>query len=228
MPTRTGLPEALIELQNRARSKPDFHAETGPVLHTDLYEYIRGNKDKGKGVIEIGSYKGASSIVLAYVCKELQMSFYTLDINQGYLAYTRDLLEELGLAAHTTFFPGSAADFAQVTRLEYKPLLVFVDGDHTYSGVVKDIKAIYQLNRRPYAMAFHDFSLRSFKYENINVDRAICDTFGQRVEYKRIGVQFGEHPTPSQDNPSAQGSYWEYNGSEAVLVEIDSVEQLRI
>jgi hypothetical protein len=112
--------------------------------------------------------------------------------------------------------------------LEHKPLLVFVDGDHTYSGVVKDIKAIYQLNRRPYAMAFHDSSLRSFKYENTHADKAIHDAFGRGVKYKRIGVQFGEHPTPSRDKPSASGSYWEYNGSEAVIVEIDSVEQLRI
>jgi hypothetical protein len=120
------------------------------------------------------------------------------------------------------------AEFAEVIRLEHKPLLVFVDGDHTYSGVVKDIKAIYQLNRRPYTIAFHDFSLRSFRYENIDVNKAIYHAFGEKVEYKRIGVQFGEHPTPSRDNPSEDGSYWEYNGSEAVIVEIDSVEELRI
>ena|SRR2546422_5557027 len=223
------LPAALVELQNRAKSRPDFHPETGPVLHADLYDYILTNQDKGSGVIEIGCYKGASSIVLAYACRELQMPFFTIDINTAFLDYTRNLLFELDLAKHTTFFLGSMPQFAESIQLQDNPVLAFVDSDHSYSAVITDIQAIYRLNRQPYAIAFHDFSLRSFKYENIAVDKAIYDTFGANVPIKRIGVQFDEQPTPSRENPSPSGSYWwDYNGSEAAIVEIGLSDRLRI
>jgi predicted O-methyltransferase YrrM len=224
----TQLPARLIELKDRAKSRPDFHAETGSPLHVDLYEYILAHQDKGSGVIEIGCYKGASSIVLAYACQELQMPFFTLDINNIYLDYTRNLLLDLDLAQHTTFFLGSMPQFAETMALPDNPILVFVDGDHSYSGVLTDIRAIYRLKRRPYAIAFHDFSLRSFKYTNIAVDKAVYDAFGANAPLRRIGVQFGEHPTPSRENPSPSGSYWDYQGSEAVIVETGHFASLHL
>ncbi|MCJ7640695.1 MAG: class I SAM-dependent methyltransferase, partial [Desulfobacterales bacterium] len=112
--------------------------------------------------------------------------------------------------------------FVEEVKLEENPLLIFVDGNHTYSAVVNDIMAIYQLNRRPYAAAFHDFSLRTRNpsHGNIKVDQAIFDCFGLSVDYIRIGVQYGECPKLSSHNPSEEGFYHESNGSEGVIVEI--------
>ena len=228
MTANSSLPQPLLELRAQAQKRPDFHPETSPVLHEDLYRYILDHRDNGHGVIEIGCYKGSSSLVLAYACRELGMPFHTIDINASFLEDTRQLLSDLNLAKGTSFFRGTMNDFVKQIRLEEKPLLVFVDGDHSYAAVLEDIQAIYRLNQRPAALAFHDFSLRSFRYEGIRVDQALSAVFGPQVQFQRIGAQFGENPKPSKEQPSASGSYWEAFGSEGVIVETAAHPQLLV
>lgn len=226
MTTAFKLPQNLLDLQALANTRADFHPETSSVLHSDLYHYIVTHQDKGHGIIEIGCYKGSSSLVLAFACRELRMPFHTLDINRTYLDDTRRLLQDLDLGKSVSFFHGTMTEFSQQVRLDHRPLLVFVDGDHTYQAVLHDIQAIYQLNQRAVAIAFHDFSLRSYQYEGIRVDQAIRAAFGSSVELIRIGVQFGEQPVPSREQPSASGSYWEAYGSEGVIVETQAYKHL--
>ena len=70
--------------------------------------------------------------------------------------------------------------FVQNSPDYHKPVLVFVDGDHRYDGVVADIRAIRSLATQPYACAFHDFSLRyaDGSLIDVRVDRAIKDELG--------------------------------------------------
>jgi len=213
-------------LAARARDRPGFLPETGPEIHSDLFRYLTEQRGRGAGIIEVGCFKGASSILFAYLCDKYGWPFYSLDITPEYLEYTRKLLHELGLGSGGRFFLGSLEKFGRETRLAERPALVFIDANHSYPEVVKDIRALYELNRRPRAVAFHDFSLRSSNPADgrIFVDRAIFDCFGNGVEYRRIGQQFGENPVPSAESPSPAGAYWERNGSEGVLIELDGRE----
>lgn len=226
MTTSPPLPQTLLDLQSQARARTDFHPETSQVILADLYHYILTHHTLGHGIIEIGCYKGASSLVLSYVCQELGMPFHTIDINDIYLDDTKRLLTDLGLVKWTSFFHGTMTEFTGRVHFNRPPLLVFVDGNHSYTAVLQDIKAIYQLNQRPVAIAFHDFSLRSHRYEGIRVDKAIRAAFGPQVKLIRIGVQFGEQPVPSREKPSTSGSYWEACGSEGVIVETQTYERL--
>lgn len=219
------LPPDLVDIHIKVRKKPDFHPETSSSLYQDLYGFIVANHRKGCGIIEIGCYKGASSIVLAHACKTYGWPFYTLDINQSYLDYTCAILTEFGLANNATFYLGPMSKFVEEVHLEKRPVLIFVDGDHSYSGVVKDIQAILAMPFLPCGIAFHDFSLRTHNpaYPDTFVDKAIFDTLEQTIRFKRIGTQFGANPVPSKENPSASGSYWEYQGSEGALIRANSI-----
>jgi predicted O-methyltransferase YrrM len=214
------LPQALIDLQAEATKRPDFLSQTSRQLHADLYTYLEHQRHEGSEVIEVGCNHGGSSIVLAYACKQLQMRFYTIDIRRENLDYTGELLKTSDLAAHCVFFHGTLSDFAATIRLQYRPLLVFIDGDHRYSAVIKDIRAVYQLNYRPFAVAFHDFSLRSQRIPEIAVDKAIYDALGDEIDIQRIGCQ-----APVE---AALGDSWEPGGSEAALVELKSVARRRM
>jgi len=221
--------EEYSALAARARGERDFVPETGPEIHGDLFRYVQDNQGRGGGIIEVGCFRGGSSILFAYLCAKHGWPFYTLDVSKEYLGYTKALLETLGLRAEATFFLGTMQDFARDIRLAAPPLLVFIDGNHDYPEVVKDIDAAYRLDRRPYALGFHDFALRSHNPADgrIRVDRAIFDCFGDDVPYLRIGQQFGENPVPGAENPTAAGAYWEKNGSEGVIVEIHDRELVR-
>lgn len=220
------LPAPLVDMQERAKKRKGFSVQTSPTFLNDVFYYVYRNKNRGKGIIEVGCFNGGASIVLAYLCKIFDWPFYTMDINRQHLEHTKELLSELGLDRNATFFLGPLAKFADTIELSVAPVLAFIDGDHSYQAVKNDITALYKLKQRPYAAAFHDFSLRSHNplHKDILVDKAVFDCFGYDVEYQRIGVQFDQNPVPSKEKPSPSGSYWKRNGSEGVIIELVNYE----
>ena len=109
-----------------------------------------------------------------------------------------------------------------------KPILVFVDGDHRYDGVVADIKAIMNMTHRPHACGFHDFSLRyaSGPLTIVRVDNAVRDQFGPDVPLQPIGEIAGSgnvlNTQPGQDQ-----HYHEKGQPEGVIVMMSDVNELK-
>jgi len=194
---------------------------TSEKYQNDVYSFILQNQAFGRGIIEVGCYKGGLSVFLAFVCKKLGWPFYTIDINQQFVEETRHLLGSLGLADHVIFFTGTLRLFASQVKLSASPLLVVVDGDHQYQGVLNDIHSIYCINYQGHAAVFHDFSLRHDDMPDERVDRAIYKFFGNDISLLRIGEQFDENTSyPLRDRPSPDGHYWDLNGSEGVIVQL--------
>jgi len=209
-------------LLETARARAGFEAQTTTQLHQDLFDYVGANRDRGAGIVEVGCFRGGSSVLLAYLCRCYGWPFYTLDTDPEALRITGALLRDLGLAEVTRLHLGSLDSLAAGVELERTPVLVFVDAHHAYPSVVRDIRAVYRLNRRPHAVAFHDFSLRSRDDAEIQVDRAILDCFGTSVPLVRIGMQFEDGPGGAARGESAY--WWEAPGTEGVIVELPSVE----
>jgi predicted O-methyltransferase YrrM len=209
-------------LLDTARSRAGFEAQTTTQLHQDLFDYVGANRDRGAGIVEVGCFRGGSSVLLAYLCRSYGWPFYTVDTDPAALRITGALLRDLDLADVTRLHLGSLDSLAAAVELERAPVLVFVDAHHAYPSVVRDIRAVYRLNRRPHAVAFHDFSLRSRDDDAIRVDRAILDCFGASVPLVPIGTQFAEGAADDGLAPSAY--WWESPGTEGVIVELPAVE----
>lgn len=213
---------ALLE---SARGRGDFEAQTTTRLHMDLFDYVGENRDRGAGIVEVGCFRGGSSILLAYLCQRHGWPFITLDTNAEALRLTSALLRDLGLLDGARFHLGTLDSLATGVELERSPVLVFVDACHAYPSVVEDIRAVYRLNRRPHAVAFHDFSLRSRDDPEIRVDRAILDCFGTGVPLLNIGTQFVGEPEQARAASDPESVYsWETPGTEGVIIELASVE----
>ena len=213
---------ALLE---SARTREGFEAQTTMQLHQDLFDYVGANRDRGAGIVEVGCFRGGSSVLLAYLCQRYGWPFYTLDTNPEALRLTGALLRDLGLEDGARFHLGGLDSMAAAVELERAPVLVFVDAHHAYPSVVRDIRAVYRLNRRPHAVAFHDFSLRSRDVAEIRVDRAILDCFGASVPLLRIGAQFTAGPGSAPEASGPESDYWwDSPGTEGVIVELPSVE----
>jgi hypothetical protein len=219
------LPEDLLQRKEIAGLVSGHQAQTSDRFHADLYRRILQNRHKGQGIIEVGCFSGGSTIVLGHLCEQLGWPFHVLDINQAYIDLTKTVLDRVGDRSAPIFFAGTLEKFAQVHRLDYRINTIFIDANHDYEFVRKDIRSIYGLNRRPHFAAFHDYSLRTSNpaHGNIHVDRAIHDSWGERLPLERIGIQFGPDPVPSRHRPSPSGSYWEANGSEAVMIALADV-----
>tara|TARA_R110000850_G_scaffold277144_3_gene424185 strand:- start:151022 stop:151765 length:744 start_codon:yes stop_codon:yes gene_type:complete len=185
----------------------------------DILNYLVENRQYGCGVVEVGSYKGGLTALLAHVCKEFSWPLYTIDIDISAVESTRKLLSALDSLENTSIHHGNLASFVETEKLAEKPLLIILDGDHRYEAVVDDIHNVYKLSYLPYAAAFHDFSLRH-PTSGEKVDLAVKDCLGN-WPVKAIGARMnGDDRYPTKDHPSEDGHWWEVPGSEGAVVEL--------
>jgi hypothetical protein len=184
----------------------------------DVLRFIVENADKGGDIIEVGCYKGGMTAQLAVMANKFHRRFYVVDTSMAWRDHTEKLLERLGVLGPTIFF-----HIGRLISLVTSPtFLIILDADHRYDAVMADIAAIKKI--QPYAVAFHDFSLRHVS-DVYGVDRAIYDSFGPEVELVKIGDTTDKLNSPKVPyRPSEQephpdnGWYWEENGVEGVIL----------
>ena len=180
-------------------------SHTSRKFQDDILEFIERNVALGSALIEVGCYHGGLTAQLAFVASQYNKVLHVIDIEAGYLAMAEKAVTEIGLRDHVQFHLMDLAQFVSKTSPSLKPLLVFVDGDHRYEGVVADIRAIRSMSPPPFACAFHDYSLRyqDGPLTNVRVDKAIKDECGPEVRTIPIGEVAGKGSTlrvaPSED-----------------------------
>lgn len=192
---------------------------TSQEYQDDILNYLIEKHGRGGGIIEVGCYKGGLSALLAFLCREYNLPFYTIDIDESSVKSTRNLLSALELLDGVVTHHGTLASFVKFENINVRPSLVILDGDHRYDAVVDDIANVYRLGKLPYAAAFHDFSLRH-PTSGEKVNSAVKDCLGD-IPVRHIGARMdgrGKHPT--KKNPSDDGHWWEVPGSEGAIVEL--------
>jgi hypothetical protein len=215
-----------IERVRGVVANENCQSQTSIKFQDDVFEFILKNQKHGKGIVEVGCYKGGSSAILALACKTVDWPLYIVDISVEYLDITKRLLEKLGFINHVFYFHGTLNEFAARTEFIESPLLVLIDGDHEYAGVLKDIESLYLFSRLSYAAAFHDFSLRH-NVLNERVDKAIVDFFGKDIPLMNIGVCFDKNTSyPLKDRPNPDGHFCELDGPEGVIIKLPPVPKI--
>jgi hypothetical protein len=108
--------------------------------------------------LEIGTYRGKATTVLASALRDSRrhVPFYSLDIARDDLELARASLAERGLGAQVTLVHGSIAAFLRASPA-FRPRFVFVDGDHSASGVGRDLASLEQRIPAGGLLLFHDY-----------------------------------------------------------------------
>ncbi len=195
------------------------HSHTSLNFQDDILNFVRKHGSCGNAVVEVGCYRGGLTAQLAFLCAQLGKLLYVIDISEEYLTITKNTVRAICNDKHVRYYCGDFSCFVQDGICTSQVILTFIDGDHRYEGVVKDIKALYSMKPIPFAMAFHDFSLRyaTDELENIRVDQAIIDCLGLGIRYQALGEIAGQgkilRTTPGED-----GHYHEEGSSEGVLL----------
>ncbi len=118
---------------------------------------------EGKVIVEIGSYLGASASFLAAAISRSSKDgrLYCVDTwqNHGMTEGGRDTLAEFleNTASYREWLTplrGSSSEVAD--SFEHKVDFLFVDGDHSYEGVLEDVKAWLPKLNEGALVAFHD------------------------------------------------------------------------
>jgi hypothetical protein len=204
--------------------KSGNHSHTSFVFQDDVIRFIHQNCSEGDSVIEVGCYRGGMTAQLAATCSTLGKRFYVVDIDQGYIDITKINVDGIIGTNDTVYFCGALSTFYDSGLPNERPILIFIDGDHRYSGVVRDIRAVLGSKMLPFAVAFHDFSLRYQVPElvDVYVDQAIYDTFGREVRYRPIGEIAGRS-TILATQVQPDGHYHETGQPEGVLLAFEDM-----
>lgn len=212
------MPKSTAEIRDELRHLGN-HSHTSDAFQDDILHIIETERDRGGCVIEVGCYRGGLTAQIAAICLKWQKQLYVVDINADYLNIAKLSVATAVEQDNTIYFLGSLTDFYASGVLVHDPILVFIDGDHRYAGVVQDITAILASERPPYAVAFHDFSLRYANADlaDVRVDRAIYDNFGSAIRLAPLGEIAGTGLT-AKTEPQADGHYHQFGQPEGVLL----------
>ncbi len=198
----------------------DRSSHTSLRFQDDLLDFILQNREKGGGLIEVGCYHGGLTAQLSFIAKKVGLAFDVIDIDPHYLKVAADTVCRVGLEGVPTFHEMDLSSYVRASAFSSGPLMVFVDGDHRYEGVVEDIRAIRSISPAPFSCAFHDFSLRyaDGPLTIVRVDRAILDEFGDSVSLIPIGEVAGDGLL--RTSPQEDRHYHESGAPEGVIIKL--------
>lgn len=215
MPVEEIYGEELSRIRAQCQENGTF-SWTSPQYQSDLLNFINDHRKHGHAVVEVGCYKGGLSALLALLCSRNGQHLFTMDIDPTAVASTNDVLDRCGVHGCATVFHGGLAAFAASGLLTSTPVLCILDGDHAYDAVKLDLEAVNLLSHRPYALAFHDYSLRHPTTDE-RVDEAVRDFWNGKVTPRPIGLRMNGQGHPTREAPQPDGHYWEVPGSEGAL-----------
>ena len=126
----------------------------------DSFKLYEMGFNVGDVILEIGTFGGRSATVtlrgaLANPARTQRPKFYGIDIMDDSITRTRQILAGEMLGSYCHLFHGVLQDFVQ--RWEITPTMVFLDGDHSYEGVVADLKTLSAYLKPGTPILMHDF-----------------------------------------------------------------------
>jgi hypothetical protein len=182
----------------------------------DSYKLYEMAFHAGDVILEIGTYRGKSAVVEILGARanpeRNRVQWFGVDVKSSAIRRTRATLEKWKLTQDCTLFCGDAAAFFR--KHPIAPTMVFVDGDHCYEGVTRDIEMLSSFLARDVPVLFHDFSNLENKNGNYGIERA-CNEWEQSGRVKFMGC-FGCSAlfiTATDPLPRVKASFWQRWGA---------------
>lgn len=117
--------------------------------------------EKGDVILEIGTYGGRSATVellgsLANPQRTKKPQFFGVEIDVHGVWRSYSSLKSEGLEKYALLFHGDLQGFANA--IPVKPTMVFVDGDHRYEGIKRDLAILSEILSPGTPVLCHDYT----------------------------------------------------------------------
>jgi predicted O-methyltransferase YrrM len=214
-------PARIAEIREKLVAR-DSHSWTSATFQNQLLSFINLNAHRGDFVIEVGCFRGGLTSQLADVTSQLGKELYVVDVDQAMLDHAAETVRAAtgSIPDSTRFFRGDLESFLSQPRMSDRCILAFIDGDHRYDGVIRDIRTLLDSRLvRPLSIAFHDYALRyaDESLADVLVDDAIRDALrGETL--MPMGDLAGLSSLNTEPSPATHQAYYYKGGSEGVLV----------
>lgn len=165
-----------------------------------LVRHIEGRKKRPVNFLEIGTFYGGMFYILANLC-ESNGKFISID-----LPAMNAITEEQVEARNKQLYPlGTGIDLFRLsshdpvaleeveTALDGDKLdILFLDGDHSYPGVVLDYETFKPFVREGGLIIFHDIiDSENHRSQNCMVSQFWNELEGNKVSFKKTGETWG-------------------------------------
>jgi hypothetical protein len=166
------------------REVADMRGKLEPADHYKLYEAAYC---ASVGVLEIGRLAGKSTVLLALGIRDgaRGVPMWSLELNDRLVASASRSLEERGLRELVEFVQGDSSTSIEAIQAEFD--VVFVDGNHSYSGVCRDLTALRGRIAIGGCLMFHDY-FHPGNDDPGNEDYGVRDAVDEHAE--SMGLEF--------------------------------------
>jgi hypothetical protein len=214
-------PARIAEIRGKLHDHGS-HSWTSASFQNQLLSFIQLNAQRGEFVIEVGCARGGMTAQLAYLTDALGKELYVVDVDRAMLDHAAEAVGEAtgSIPDSTHFFRGDLRSFLTRPRVSDRCIIAFIDGDHRYAGVIRDIRALVDSRLvRPFSVAFHDYALRynSESLADVLVDEAIHDALGDET-LMPMGELSGLTSLGSEPSEATHQAYYYKGGIEGVFV----------
>jgi predicted O-methyltransferase YrrM len=144
--THEGVPQVVADIQ-------------GKLMAGDQYKLYEAAYFARGPILEVGRLHGKSTAVLAMGLRDGNATgaggpIYSVELNDKYEPIAEGHLRERGLLDLVRLVRGDSA--TEIAALEGRFDTVFVDGDHSYAGFTRDLRALEGRIERGGVAMFHD------------------------------------------------------------------------
>ncbi len=161
------------EIFERTIDIPGFHT------HDDSYKLYEMAYYSGDTILEVGTYSGKSAVIelmgaLANKGRKRPPQYFGIDLDIQAVRRTYDALRKEGLHRLAFLFYGDLAAFSE--QFSISPTMVFVDGDHSYEAVKRDLAVLSKIVAPGVPVFCHDYippPPPDDKLGEFGVDRAV-------------------------------------------------------
>jgi predicted O-methyltransferase YrrM len=121
-----------------------------------LYELAQASEGP---VVEVGTYRGKAAVLIALAIWDAgrETVLYSIDVDPAAQRATAVEARARGLTERIVLIRGTLASLARAYP-HLRPAFTFIDGDHTKSGVNRDLAVLEMLVPAGGRMLFHDFN----------------------------------------------------------------------
>lgn len=141
------------EIFNQTKDLPGWQMEG------DTYKLYEMGYFAGDVILEIGTFGGRSAVVelRGALSNENRPTtqFFGIEVDINGIWRTYHTLEQEKLAEHALLYHGTLQEF--IGDFYIKPTMVFVDGDHRYEGVKRDLNTLSELLTPGVPVLCHDY-----------------------------------------------------------------------
>jgi hypothetical protein len=184
-------------VERTARFDVGYEDQCSPTFYCDPFNCIYAFRDKLTRVIDLSVFMGGSSVILAGCAHEFDLQIDLIDIGSKYLHFGHERIRRIcpELTDKVRLYNGDLPTYVRdvILREQGGCILVYHDGAHDFSQVVRDFCSLFYVKDQIHSVAIQDTNLRGqphYPYAGRFVDAAVYAIFGFDMKFAPMGTTF--------------------------------------